>query len=451
MEVCYDQPRRTPPPRLAPRHQRSESGSSALTAKWKSRSRSLASRASSQGSVLLRRSTGARSRRPTIGAPSDFRRMPNDQSRRTEGFRPLELSIYLPRNRLSPLPDFGSPDEPADQASPAWTSPLPRTTSMGSQALSDFRIARKPLHYRSFDALSTASAWNSDWVMQPLQPRPSLSTTQSSHELGYSARKQLPRPPPSARTYSHMEPIRHQSRRDSDGYRHMPARWSRADTLDRSDIETIPALDELPSTRSSFDMMAEFNDDFGRMFASTSCSISKIAANKFPSWYRQFASASSVRPCPTAPVAGSQKPASASYRASTGTGPSTGITRPIICSRSAQSGVEKNHAISCPRLDMAHSHLVSSRASNHRRGRHIIRGRCRAILQQPQTTTNEIIYTVYALLSVHLGTLIQPTHRHTSIHSRPSHADSPKDIRMRRDGHPQHLHLHPQTSRGDPH
>ncbi|KAI9887221.1 MAG: hypothetical protein M1823_000969 [Watsoniomyces obsoletus] len=264
MEVCYDQPRRTAPPRPAPRHQRSESASSALTAAWKARSRSLASRASSQGSLLMRRNTGTRSRRPTIGAPSDFRRMPNDHSRRTEGFRPLELSIYLPRNRLSPLPDFHSPsEEPADQASLALTSHPPRTASVASHTPSDFLITRKPIHHRSFDALSMPSAFHSDWVMQPLQPRPYLSTALSSHEVGGSARKQLPRLPPSARSYSHSEAVRHVSRKGSDTYRTLPARWSRADTLDRSDIETIPALDELPSTRSSFHMMDEFNDDGG--------------------------------------------------------------------------------------------------------------------------------------------------------------------------------------------
>lgn len=194
LEVCYDQPRPNPPPRREPRHQRSASHSSTLTltTKLADRSRSLASRASSRGSVLLRGSVvGGRPRRPTIGAPSDFRRVEGDfGQRRAEGFRPLELSIYHPFNRLSPLPDFcSSADEegPADEDLPP--PPLPafvRTTSVMSLPSSEHRIARKPIStpssdaawhprtHQSFDALSTVSGLGNDWEVQSLRPRPSL-------------------------------------------------------------------------------------------------------------------------------------------------------------------------------------------------------------------------------------------------------------------------------------
>ena len=193
-EVCYDQPRPKPPPRREPRHQRSASHSSTLTltTKLADRSRSLASMASSRGSVLLRGSVvGGRPRRPTIGAPSDFRRVEGDFiQRRAEGYRPLELSIYHPFNRLSPLPDFGSPTDeegPMDKNLPA--PPLPafvRATSTMSLPSSEHRIVRKPIStpssdaawhprtHRSFDALSTASGLAHDWEAQSLRPRPSL-------------------------------------------------------------------------------------------------------------------------------------------------------------------------------------------------------------------------------------------------------------------------------------
>ncbi|KAF2668564.1 hypothetical protein BT63DRAFT_280266 [Microthyrium microscopicum] len=56
-------------------------------------------------------SSGMKSR-PRISAPMDFRRVSDPQfgvpMPRRRQFRPLELSIYEPSGRLSPLPDFGS-------------------------------------------------------------------------------------------------------------------------------------------------------------------------------------------------------------------------------------------------------------------------------------------------------------------------------------------------------
>jgi hypothetical protein len=50
--------------------------------------------------------------RPRISGPMDFRRVsdPSNFARRGGRFRPLELSIYLPDGRLSPLPDFDAFD-----------------------------------------------------------------------------------------------------------------------------------------------------------------------------------------------------------------------------------------------------------------------------------------------------------------------------------------------------
>lgn len=271
MEICYDQPRLVPAPRPEPRHQRSASHSSTLTlaSKWMDRSRSLASRASGQGSVLLRESIGPRPRRPTIGAPSDFRRVEPDLARpRTEGYRPLELSIYLPRNRLSPLPDFYSPttDGPADPDMPA--PPLPvvvRTTSILSLPSSEYRIARKPIGsssdlgwhartHQSFDALSAASGLGTDWVVHPLRPRPSLPAALNSHGPTSTVYKQLPKPPPTVRSQSHTEPIHAAGRRDSDPFRARhtgPSKHQRSSsgflsisTMRTGDMNALGAYDE---------------------------------------------------------------------------------------------------------------------------------------------------------------------------------------------------------------
>lgn len=81
-----------------------------------SRSKSFASRASSRGSFSVRRKlnayNGPRRPRMEIGPPSDFRHLENAMpSRRNEGFRPLELSIYMPQNQLSPILPHFRPDD----------------------------------------------------------------------------------------------------------------------------------------------------------------------------------------------------------------------------------------------------------------------------------------------------------------------------------------------------
>ncbi|RAL66144.1 hypothetical protein DID88_005816 [Monilinia fructigena] len=105
------------------------------------------SRASSRGSFTLRRNTSSRaSSRMVISAPYNFQhhtetsfvREPkkvivNDSSK----LRPLELSIYLPGNRLSPLPEFG----PRNVAEKNDRSLL----HMRSESALEFRIPRKPL------------------------------------------------------------------------------------------------------------------------------------------------------------------------------------------------------------------------------------------------------------------------------------------------------------------
>src|SRR5436309_14492440 len=99
MTILHHQPTLIPPPIPETQHSRSSSY------EWMSRTRSFASRASTRGSFSVRRKLNAYNepRRPQIGAPTDFRHVENALPRGTFRFRPLELIIYMPKHRLSPL------------------------------------------------------------------------------------------------------------------------------------------------------------------------------------------------------------------------------------------------------------------------------------------------------------------------------------------------------------
>ena len=221
---------------------------------------------------MMRRTLAGRPRRPTIGPPSDFRRVPKDDGRHSNGFRPLELSIYLPQNRLSPLPDFKSPvEEPDDQGLLNQHFSFPAATAKTSHQASKFHITRKPLGsadlnwsmrtHKSFDALTASSVVNSDWSVQPLQPRPGLSTSLSSHEPSSSGHKQLPRPPPSVRSDLSREPLRQLSRKDSDASHLLRSRPGQHDSFALGDVRSAARSDEVRRTRMSGDLFSEYSLD----------------------------------------------------------------------------------------------------------------------------------------------------------------------------------------------
>lgn len=188
MRIEHQQPRLIPPPVFE-----AESRPTTRGREWVERSKSFASRASSRGSLAVRRKmTGYQEqRRPLkIGAPSDFRHVENGfPSRRAEGgFRPLELSIYMPDNQLSPLlPHFADVDKELPSPPPAAYSHS-RTDSA-----STFTIARKPVG---------SSRTSSEWTAQ-FQPRPGSLNTQ---ELLAALEAQLPKAPPAARMRSMTAP-----------------------------------------------------------------------------------------------------------------------------------------------------------------------------------------------------------------------------------------------------
>jgi len=85
-------------------------------------------------------------RRPHIGAPTDFRRVTEPLPTRRRSFRPLELSIYLPNGRLSPLPDFNTSEW--ETKLPQLRAPAPaflRYTSGDAELTRNFSIKRKPV------------------------------------------------------------------------------------------------------------------------------------------------------------------------------------------------------------------------------------------------------------------------------------------------------------------
>ncbi|ELR07500.1 hypothetical protein GMDG_02592 [Pseudogymnoascus destructans 20631-21] len=127
--------------------------------------------------------SSTRTKRPYISAPSDFRHVqpspPPHLPRRS--FRPLELSIYLPANQLSPiLPHFDDAPAAAPQAHT-------RTVS----ALSNFSIPRKavPSYYQrpSYDAeyssADTTPKSLAESFTHSLRPRPSLPGSLSTQQL----------------------------------------------------------------------------------------------------------------------------------------------------------------------------------------------------------------------------------------------------------------------------
>ncbi|OKL58003.1 hypothetical protein UA08_06689 [Talaromyces atroroseus] len=151
MQICHSQPHLVPPMKLvfygdlpSPGGTIPQSRSSLSLPPWIHETKTMANRASQRASVLLaRRKTQSR---PIIGAPTNFRRV--DTPRRRSSFRPLELSIYSPGNRLSDLPEFSH----FDLDSPVPPSPLPKAlmspfNSAGHRRRESgpFQLARKPV------------------------------------------------------------------------------------------------------------------------------------------------------------------------------------------------------------------------------------------------------------------------------------------------------------------
>lgn len=177
MLIC-DQPRTVPPLKMDIFDDRPSTRSSFAPPQWLADGRDLVSRASTRASFSVR---SCRSRRPTIGDPSDFRRVLISDRRRDE-FRPLELSIYLPGNKLSPLPFFSEAfeGEHVRLEYPANALVRARTDSLLYRPSTSFTIPRKPVASMAETASTSGSRHSVD--ARPLN-RSSTGTHSRSHSL----------------------------------------------------------------------------------------------------------------------------------------------------------------------------------------------------------------------------------------------------------------------------
>lgn len=211
-DICYEQPQPLSAPVLDFDDVRPASRASRAS-QFIAESRNLASRASRRASSATRRST---SRRPTIGAPSDFRRVDLPQGR-TPTFRPLQLSIYLPGNELPCLPTFQEADEDnAGLVYPAQALIKSRSDSMLSRPSTAFSIPRKPVACRTVSLDQTRCSIDSRFTLneltsipdpRPVHRRPDLPGRQSTQDFLDALDTRLPQAPPALQHKFGPEPV----------------------------------------------------------------------------------------------------------------------------------------------------------------------------------------------------------------------------------------------------
>lgn len=180
MLIC-DQPQTVPPLGMDVLDDRPSTRSSFAPSHWLAEGRDLVSRTSTRASFSV---GSGRSRRPTIGGPSDFRRVVISERRRDD-FRPLELSIYLPGNRLSPLPFFSETSENGHVRLeyPANALVRARTDSIPSRPSTSFTIPRKPVA----SMVETSSINGSRHSVEARLNRSSTGTHSRSHSLCFGS------------------------------------------------------------------------------------------------------------------------------------------------------------------------------------------------------------------------------------------------------------------------
>ncbi|KAL8676780.1 MAG: hypothetical protein Q9186_006728 [Xanthomendoza sp. 1 TL-2023] len=210
-DIYYDQP--IPPAIFDFDHARPVSHASRAS-QFLSESRSLASRASRRASSATRRST---SRRPTIGAPSDFRRVDLPRGR-TPSFRPLQLSIYLPGNELPSLPSFQEEEEEgnAGLVYPAQALVKSRSDSMLSRPSASFSIPRKPVPSRTVSMDQSLCSTEGRYTFndrksmvdaRPVHRRPSIAARQNTQEFLDALDARLPQTPCALQRNLGPEPV----------------------------------------------------------------------------------------------------------------------------------------------------------------------------------------------------------------------------------------------------
>ena len=233
-EVCHEQPRSCTPPTYnvdKPLPSIKNRSPSALPRPLTSHRVSISSttfRPLSRMSFMSSRSTA---RRPSIGAPSDFRKVQSGRispNRKPPTFRPLQLSIYLPGNELPDLPVFWEDGARSKGEEVPEVPGLERPTQALIKSRSDpmllrrpsstFSIPRKPVASRASSVTLDASRFSMESNMTAMtfsalndfpkppksssmdRPRPerssSLANTKSTQEFLDALEARLPQPPP---------------------------------------------------------------------------------------------------------------------------------------------------------------------------------------------------------------------------------------------------------------
>ena len=139
------------------------------------------SRSSTISSTIRPWTVSGSKRRPHIGAPTDFRRVTEPLPTRRRSFRPLELSIYQPSGRLSPLPDFSESEW--ETKLPQLRAPAPaflRYTSENLELTRNFSIKRKPVSMPGPTTRPFSEGLDSTFRVED-GPGPTLDTT-SPHD-----------------------------------------------------------------------------------------------------------------------------------------------------------------------------------------------------------------------------------------------------------------------------
>ncbi|KMU77750.1 hypothetical protein CISG_01506 [Coccidioides immitis RMSCC 3703] len=123
--------------------------------KWKTEGRDLASKLNKRKGLLSRVLSTNEQKRRMISAPTNFRRVPTQVNRRLS-FRPLELSIYLPGNRLPDLPEFCDFDLDGPRVPPKaiWSPSFNSHHRRYSDTPSTFSVPRKPVGFSKEQIIS---------------------------------------------------------------------------------------------------------------------------------------------------------------------------------------------------------------------------------------------------------------------------------------------------------
>lgn len=137
---------------------------------------------------------------------------------RIDGFRPLELSIYLPGNELPSLPIF-SHDYEEGEVGLIYAAPVlnkARSESLLSRPSTSFTIARKPITSRTLSFDGSRFSLDSQYAPGDLDfafgtklihQRPGIATTRSTQDFLDTLDSCLPQLPTRLRSKSGPEPV----------------------------------------------------------------------------------------------------------------------------------------------------------------------------------------------------------------------------------------------------